>query len=91
MTDRVVSAPVRSYRVQAEVPRPARAGTGWRTIAVLNTYSGVGDLGEYLIDSMELSGIPREQARNWVMTRLRCLPQSVTTTSEPPEGMPVGP
>lgn len=79
------------YRVLVEVPRVARQGTTWRTIAIRGAYSEVGDLADYLISSMELGGIDREAARNWVMEHVRCRRETVTTVKDKPEGMPIGP
>lgn len=87
----MVDVTERSYLIQAEVPRVVRDGTTWRTITTASTYSAVGDLAMYLVDSMVLVGIDRALAREWASNHLRCVPQTVTTVSSDPEGMPVGP
>lgn len=91
MGNTTVNAEVHSYRVVIEVPKTARAGTTWRTLAVRHSYAEVGDLAGYLVDSMVLAGIDRAVARAWASTRLKCVPQVTTTTRSEPEGMPIGP
>ena len=79
------------YRVLIEIPRVARQGTTWRTIAIRGSYSEVGDLADYLVSSMGLAGIDREAARGWVMAHVKCQPETVTTVKDKPEPMPIGP
>jgi hypothetical protein len=87
----VVIGEVQQYRAEMMVPRVARAGTTWRTLAVKGSYSEVGDLADYLVGSMTLAGIDRELARTWVAGQLRCVPETVTTAKQEPEAMPYSP
>ena len=81
----------RKYRVEIEVPRVARAGeTAWRCLAVKDTYSDVGDVADYLVESMVLAGIPLAMARGWVKSRLRCVPVETRIVSQAAETMPLG-
>jgi hypothetical protein len=86
-----MSTEVRGYRVEMEIPRVAREGTTWRTLAFKGSYSDVGDLADYLMGSLELAGVDREVARAWVTEHLRCVPETSVTTRSEPETMPTGP
>lgn len=84
---------VRRYRVEMEVQRVGlpKGRTSWRTLKVCDNYTEVGDLADYLVDSMELAGITREQAATWVMTRLRVRQMTTTTMHGDAETLPIGP
>lgn len=79
------------YRVYVQVPHMYREGTRGRLLTTRDSYSDVGDLADYLVESMVHSGIDRDQARAWVATHLDVRRVETEISMSTPEPMPMGP